>query len=219
MLSSTPMRSFLQGRMDFVQELRSSSLGFTQQDLGLILTAVITACAAYRWPGKGFDQKRFVETLIRFSSPSLHMNYISTGGLLESGSISESETPWRDLDARSRIFIGAEIDAALPDMANRYPQLTTRDLKQASYANLIYRWLRCGYAHTYWAFGNTTHVPPSLRPAQISYVGRLQPDGSWTRIASFHLDYLIQAAQEQVSSLPEKPPKEPKPDEWWIDMA
>jgi hypothetical protein len=92
-----------------------------------------------------------------------------------------------------------------------------RDLKKACYACRIYEWLRCGYAHIYWAAGNTTYVPPSDLPAQISYIGRRKPDGTYVRIGSFHLDYLIDVAQEQVSTLPKK--KLDEPDEWWIDQA
>ena len=211
------MRSFLQGRIDLVQQLRTSQIVVTPQDLHLILTAVISACAACRWPGEGFDRKRFVESLIQFSSPSLHLDFISIGALLELGLISESQTPWRDFGQRDRIFTGAEIDCALAEMSVRYPNLAVRDLKKASYANLIYRWLRCGYAHNYWAAGNTTHVPPSQQPAQISYIGRIQPDGKLIRIASFHFDYLLAVAQEQVSNLGDNPLQ--KPNNWWIERA
>jgi hypothetical protein len=82
---SSMMRGFLQGRIDLVKALRNSSLPVTQQDLELILTAVMSSCAACRWPGEGFDRRRFVESLIRFSSPELHLNFVSIGALLELG--------------------------------------------------------------------------------------------------------------------------------------
>ena len=64
------MHRFLQGRIDLVHQLRAlSTLEVAQQDLELILTAVMSACAACRWPGEGFDRKRFVESLVRFGSP------------------------------------------------------------------------------------------------------------------------------------------------------
>jgi hypothetical protein len=119
---SSMMRGFLQGRIDLVKALRNSSLPVTQQDLELILTAVISSCAACRWPGEGFDRKRFVESLIRFSSPELHLNFVSIGGLLELGVISDAQTPWGTFSQRIRIFTGDEIDGAIPDMAQRYPQ-------------------------------------------------------------------------------------------------
>lgn len=211
------MQSFLQGRIDLVKALRDSSLPVTQQDLELILSAVISACAACRWPCEGFDRKRFVESLIRFGSPELHLDYVSTGALLELGVVSDSETPWGVFGQEIRIFTGDEIDGTISDMAKKYPKVSTRDLKRASYANRIYEWLRCGYAHNYWAAGNTTHVAPSDRPAQISYIGRREPNGTRVRIASFHLDYLISVAEEQVATLPESKLK--KPDQWWIDQT
>ena len=60
------MRDFLQGRIDLVHALRTSSLPVAHQDLELILTSVISACAAWRWPGENFDRKRFVESLMAF---------------------------------------------------------------------------------------------------------------------------------------------------------
>jgi hypothetical protein len=211
------MRRFLQGRIDLVHHLRASTLAVTQQDLELILTAVMSACAACRWPGEGFDRKRFVESLVRFGSPDLHLDYVSTGALLEMGVISERQTPWGTFGQELRIFTGAEIDGSIAEMAKRYPHVSMLNLKRASYANRIYEWLRCGYAHVYWSAGNTTHVAPSDLPAQISYIGRREPDGTRSRIASFHLDYLIDVAQNQVTTLPKA--KLPVPDSWWIDQT
>jgi hypothetical protein len=211
------MQSFLQGRIDLVRALRESSLPVTHEDLELILTCVISACAACRWPGEGFDRKRFVESLIRFGSPELHLDYVSTGALLELGVISDSQTPWGEFRQEIRIFTGDEIDDAIPDMAQRYSKVSTRDLKRASYANRIYEWLRCGYAHNYLAAGNAMHLAAFDGSAQISYFGRREPDGTWVRIASFQLDYLISVAQEQVATLPKS--KLDKPDQWWIDQT
>jgi hypothetical protein len=209
------MQTYLQGRIDLVKALRASSLPFISEDLELILTAVMSACAACRWPGKGFDRNRFVESLIQFGSPELHLDYVSTGALLEIGVISDRQTPWSDPGKRLRIFRGEEIDGPISAMAKRYPTVTTLQFKQACYANRIYEWLRCGYAHTYLAAGNTTSVQPSDLPAQISYITERAEDGSLARVAKFHLDYLIDVAQGQVSTLPKA--KLLEPPKWWID--
>ena len=211
------MRSFLQGRLAFARALQASSFDVTHHDLMLILTSIISACAAHRWPGEGFDRKRFVESLIKFSPPHLCADYISIGALLELNLISEDQTEWRKPGQGDRVFTGEDVDCALLDMANRYPQLSTCELKKASYANKIYEWLRCGYAHTYWTAGNTTRVAPSQRPAQISYIGRIQSDDTTIRIAAFHLDYIFNLVQEQVSTLSDRPLQ--RPSKWWIDAA
>jgi len=121
------MQSFLQGRINLVKATRGSSLSVTREDLELILTAVMSACAACRWPGERIDQKRFVESLIQFGSPELHLD-VGTGALLELGVISESSVG--KFGQEIRIFTGDEIDSAIPDMAQRYPKVSTRDLKQ-----------------------------------------------------------------------------------------
>lgn len=211
------MRNFLRERINFVNALRESSLSVTQQDLELILTAIISACAACRWPGEGFDRKRFIETLIRFGSADLHLDYVSTGALLELGVVSDGQTPWGQMGQEARIFTGEEIDGAIPEMQMRYPGVSIRDFKRASYACRLYEWYRCGYAHNYWASGNTTYAAPSREPAQISYIGRVNPGGAHIRIASFHLDYLIAVAENQVSALPDR--KMNQPETWWIDQV
>lgn len=210
------MRKFLQGRIDLVHALRASNLPVAPQDLELILTSVISACASWRWPGEGFDRKRFVQSLIEFCPQSLHMDFVSTGALLELGKIEECDTDWGEPGEETRIFCGEEIDCSLSHMSNRYSHVPLVDLKKATYANLIYRWLRCGYAHRYLSTGNTTHVPPSRLPAQISYIGRIMPDGRIIRISCFHFDYLMEVAQAQVSSLADRPLE--KPQRWWLDQ-
>lgn len=210
------MRDFLQGRIDLVKALRASQLPVSQQDLGLILMSVISACAAYRWPGEGFDRKRFVESLIRFSPPRLRLDSISIGALLEKHLISEGDTPWGALGQMTDIFKGDEIDCSFHAASLRFPHLASKDLKDASYASLIYRWLRCGYAHNYWAAGNSTHVPAAQSSAQISYIGRLQANGNLVRIAAFHLDYLIEVTQQQVASLSDQALQKPRV--WWLEQ-
>ena len=91
------MQSFLQGRINLVKATRGSSLSVTREDLELILTAVMSACAACRWPGERIDQKRFVESLIQFGSPELHLD-VGTGALLE---LSSPIAPWANLVRKS----------------------------------------------------------------------------------------------------------------------
>jgi len=211
------LQGFLQGRIDLVKTLRESSIPVTYNDLVLILTAVMSACAACRWPGERFDQKRFVESLTRFGSPELNLDNVSTGALLEIGVISLSESPWGVHGKELHVFTGEQIDGPIPRMAERYKQVTVNQFKRASYANRIYEWLRCGYAHNYWNAGYTTHYQTSDFPAQISYSRCTEPDGKVIMEAHFHLDYLIDVTQQQVSTLLKGNIE--KPAEWWLDQT
>jgi hypothetical protein len=209
------MRSFLCDRIRLVRELLTDDApDVSYADLVLILTAVISACAAHRWSGKGIDRKRFVELLVRESPNEHHLSWICVPALLVGGDISEADTPWGKLGHSTRVFRDDEIDLSFSDARNDYPLLKTKQIKNCSYAALIYEWLRCGYAHEYCSHANITYVPPSDHHARISYVGRITQNGI-TRMVSFHLEYLLQVAEyhaENLSPAPVVPPPT-----WWID--
>jgi len=211
------LQTFLKGRIDLVKTLCESSFPVTYPDCVLILTAVMSACAACRWPGKRFDQKRFVQSLIQFGSPKLNLDYVSTGALLEMDLISLKESPWGARGNALNIFTGEQIDGPIQTMANRYTRVTVSEFKRASYANQIYNSLRCGYAHTYLPGGYTTDYQVSDFPAQISYMRCTEPDGKVIMESHFHFDYLIDVAQQQVSTLLKGNLN--KPAQWWLDQT
>ncbi len=208
------MRSFLQGRIRLVRRLLADP-EVAYADLGLILTAVLSACASSRWPGTGIDRSRFVELLVRASPLKLRAGFISVPALLSSGLITEAQTPWARPGEWTRVYRGDEIDCDLDSAARSYPAVSKKDLKRHSYACLIYEWLRCGYAHEYCASAWTTSVPPSRETTEVSYIGRLTSSGI-IRILSFHLEYLIELAAYHVSVLPDHPTS--RPTKWWLDI-
>jgi hypothetical protein len=107
------MRDFLQGRIDLVKALRDSSLPVTHHDFGLILTAVISACAACRWPGEGFESKAVCRIIDSIQlAPSFTLISLALGRFLSWGS-SPTQTPWGTPDQEIRIFTGDEIDRAI----------------------------------------------------------------------------------------------------------
>ena len=179
----------------------------------LILTAVISACAAARWPGRGSDRKRFVELLVRHSLPETHTTWVCVPALINSSLVAEADTPYGPGES-TRIFRDDEIDLDLPAAQVRYPNVSPTNLKRCTYATLIYECLRCGYAHEYCARENITHVPPSRYNARLSYIGRGTPDGL-KRMISIHLDYLIHLAHYHATNVAETP--DSVPGQWWID--
>lgn len=186
-------------------------------DLVLILTAVLSACSAFRWPGRRFDRDRFVELLIRFSRPDAHCDYVSLLSLMQAGLISEHDTPWGSVGKFTRILRDDEIDLGFSSAQARFPNIPTLKLKQHTYAALIYDWLRCPYAHEYCMGDITTHLPASKRPARISYIHGSSSHGTATHIASFHLDYLLSLATHHAKSVCDTP--DPKPQVWWLKIA
>jgi hypothetical protein len=120
-------------------------------------------------------------------------------------------------DDNTIIFRDEEIDLTIADAIAKFPNLTATELKQCSYAMLIYDRLRCGYAHEYCPRENITHVPASQRKARISYIARFMPHGKVIRYASFHLEYLIQIAEHHAHSVNDQ--ESPRPKTWWIDAV
>lgn len=210
------MKNFLRGRLELVEKLESEITEAAYADLVLIITAVISACAALRWPGIGIDKKRFVELLVKHSPEDFHTTWISVPALINGKFIEEKDTPYGLPGESTRIFCGQEIDVAFNVAKEKYPQVPVRDLRRHSYACLIYEWLRCGYSHEYCPNQNITKVQASYRQVRISYIGRSAPNGV-KRMVSFHLNYLKNLAQHHVSYLIEN--QSPKPNSWWIEKT
>ena len=186
-------------------------------DSALILCTVLSSCASICWPGRGFDGRRFVELLVKQSSPNLRASWISVPALLNKGLVSEEQTAYRGGNA-TRIFTDDEIDMSYHDAQRKFPNTSQEDLRKSCYASLIYEWLRCGYAHEYWHNQNITHVAPSRKDARLSYIGRSQiGKNNIRRMISFHLSYLVNLAGYHVQHLPESELK--KPSTWWIDKG
>lgn len=211
------MREFLLDRIKLVNELIVGGPRVEYADLVLILTAVLSACSARRWPGRGIDRNRFVELLISHSPSDAHCEYVCLSSLLIAKHISEADTPWGRSGEFMRIFRDDEVDLPYSEARIRYPHILPLELKQHTYASLIYSWLRCPYAHEYCMGGATSHVPAINQPARISYIGRRYADGKVVRIATFHLDYILSLATHHAESLVDSP--EPKPQEWWLQKA
>jgi len=210
------MKQFLQKRIRLVNTLINEVEGVSYADVVLILTAIISACASNKWPGKGIDRKRFIELLVNNSPPDFLMSWVSVPALINRDLLKESETLYGVPGQETRVFKDAEIDLSFNDARSKHANIPVKELRKHSYASLIYEWLRCGYSHEYYAHGNITQVPASCEKAKVSYIGRYQ-NGKTIRMVSFHLDYLINIAEYHVSSFSTS--NNPPPSQWWVDQG
>jgi len=207
------MERFLRGRVQLARALAVEIPGASYADVVLIITAVLSACASFRWPGRGIDRKRFVELLVLHSPEQFRTSWVSIPALINGAFISESETPYAGGNA-DRIFRDHETDLSFDEARTRYGDVPRSELRKHSYASLIYEWLRCGYAHRYCPHENITHVQPSTRNARVSYISR-SIGGQVKRMMTFHLDYLLELAEHHVSIVPSAASL--RPATWWID--
>lgn len=201
------MKEYLNNRLRLVEFLWEKAPMKSYGDAVLILTAVLSACATWRWPGKGKDRERFIRLLTEYSLPDHHADWVCIPALINEGILKESETPYHNNEIR--IFTDEEIDLSPSDAKVKYPSLMEGQLRKYNYASLIYEYLRCGYAHEYVPHETITHVPATRRVARISYIGRLGTDfDEITKMMCFHLDYLFNLAEHHVSVLPWEKPDE-----------
>ena len=214
------MQQFLKRRIELSRRLLANDPEVHYADLVLILTAVLSACAAVRWPStkkERIDTPRFVELLVTASPADARAGYISVPALVRAGLASEAQTPWSKLGKSTRIYTGEEIDCDLDSAVIAFPSVSKKVLKRYSYACLIYQWIRCGYSHEYCASEELTEVPPSHRRTQVSYIGGSAKCSETVRMAHFHLEYLIDLADHHVTTLPDHALARPK--EWWLNVA
>jgi hypothetical protein len=209
------MKRFLKGRLDLAKALATDDIpGASYADVVLIVTAVLSACASIRWPGRRMDRRRFVELLVSHSPEDFRTAWVSIPALVNEGLVLENDTPYAGGNS-TRIFRDEEIDLSLQDARTRYPSVPEGQLRKHCYATLIYEWLRCGYAHEYCPYEDITHVPPSRANARVSYIVR-STGKSPRRMISFHLPYLFDIAEHHVSILPDTATSSPSA--WWIDQ-
>jgi hypothetical protein len=209
------MKHFLKKRLELAKYLMSDVPGAIYEDVVLIITAVLSACASIRWPGRNIDRKRFIELLVRHSLAEFNTSWVSIPALINVGLIKEDNTPYKG-GYSARIFCDEEIDLCIDEVKNQYPMVTAtnKELREYCYASLTYKWLRCGYAHEYYHHENITPFPPSRSNARISYIGRSM-NGKQKRMISFHIEYLFELANYHVTILPCTESQRPKT--WWID--
>jgi len=213
------MQRFLQQRVDLAEYLLSEVRLSHYADVALILTAVLSACAAHRWPGTGINRKRFIELLALHSLERFHTTWVSVPALINDKLIQETETPYGRPGMSTMIFCDEEIDLSIQEAGNHYPNISVKHLRNHCYSSLIYVWLRCGYAHEYVANENITHVPASRRTARLSYIGRNigGQQERLRRMVSIHPEYLIELARYHVATMPDAPCQ--KPQTWWIEQS
>ncbi|MEK6703778.1 MAG: hypothetical protein AABZ53_16075 [Planctomycetota bacterium] len=213
------MDAYLQERLELVKALTGSEgLPVAYGDCVLITCAVIGACAAQRWPGTGIDSKRFVELLVRNSAEQFRSSWVSVPSLLSSGLIAETETPYGDPTNECRVFLDEDIDLSFGDARAKYPCVDIKKLRGHCYASLIYKSLRCPYAHEYRIAKDLSAMSATESAARVSYMGQVANIRSQgiRRRAHFHLPYLVELAQHQVALATSSP--EPPPQQWWCDM-
>ena len=216
-------------KKDIAYKLNSGECGGFYGDAVLILCSVLSALAAEVWPGDRKDRKRFVELLKQFAIPKLEATKISIPLLIASlsarGKGSEVTAIQKAFPKKSpgNVLIEDEVDKNEAEiLAVCGDGVSSKELRDCSYANLLYREVRCGYVHEYMPGKRGESRPLTQRPGvRVSYVGWIDgnhPDRDPEQHIHFALEWIgeivtcVATAVDQVNSLPF-----PDPPQWWVD--
>ncbi len=214
--------NFVQRRIEIADALQEGALGAGYNEATIILLAVLSGIAAIIWPGDHKDRKRFVELLVRFAPENLQTQNISTVMLVQTWSLSND--PRLNLAAQvimknylpsssSRIITGDDVDKSEDEILKECPNLTLKEVREFSYANLLYREVRCGLMHEYLLGSKALPFSMTERNAHISYVNVIDSNDT-TRHIYFHFTWI----RELVSRIACSAIFEMNdPSQWWIE--
>jgi hypothetical protein len=216
-------KDWTQEKQHIASRLASGECGGTYGEAVLILCSALSALAAEVWPGERIDRKRFVELLKEYAPPHLDTTQISIplliGYLRSLGKTLEMrqlEKVFLNCDD-SLVLTGDDVDKTENEILSVCNTISSIHIRECSYANLLYREVRSGYAHEYKPMERADSRPMTQRPeARISY-------GNWVddpdRHIHFHINWLAElsiATAEEIDKIAGTIPHG-IPTKWWID--
>lgn len=223
------MRRDIQRKINLAEALNGGACtNGTYAEGIIILCSIISAVAAELWPGRKIDRPRFIETIVRYSTPQLIATRISLfllyQSLLDSKKLEVAsqlkESFWQLSEHEScRIFIADEIDQDETDIRKAVPSIELSDIRSSSYASIVYEKLRCDLAHQYQLNKYATSRKMTSMKADISYTNVLEDSHTYHEICiSFDwVKSLTESIVDSTVSFLIAHHKNDFPDEWWID--
>ena len=208
-------------KREIALRLSNGECGGAYGEAVIILCAAISALSADVWPGRGIDRVRFVEALIRFTPAEFNVSRISIPLLISKlrqvGETQKSEKLKKEfLDMNlSLVVIGDEVDRDEAEVLRICSNLSLKEIREQSYANILYGEIRSGYAHEYRPGERADSSPMTSVDTSISYI-------NWAhkrdRNIHFHIKWLSQIASSiavAVDTQDEHLPYQ-NPAKWWV---
>jgi hypothetical protein len=215
-------RKWAQSKNEIALKLETGQCGGSYGEAVIILCAVLSTLAAEVWPGRGIDRVRFVELLSDFAPQRFNATRISipllVGYLRANDRGVESEairSVFLNYD-QSRILTGDDVDKSEAEILTICPALSSKELREHSYANLLYREIRSGYVHEYRPRQRAYPWAMTRREdATVSYINWIDnPD----RSIHFHLHWISEltlAVAQAVDAIADILPQR-TPQSWWV---
>ena len=146
--------SFTNMKRNIALRLASGERGGSYDDAVVILCAAIGALAADVRRGKTQDRKKYIEVLVAFAC-ALGTARISIPLLVASLRKQKQDSQADILEnaflnfGPTQVLTGDLVDKPEQEVVRLCPSLGLREIRRFSYANLLYKEIRCGYVHEY----------------------------------------------------------------------
>ncbi len=220
-MESTWWREFAERKIRTTACIAENCQG-TYGDVVLLLSAVISAMAAECWPGRSIDKKRYLQLLAQYAPATKMISTPRLCAFLSSQKKHDQEMRIRNqypnIPNDGRIVLGPEIDHNEDEILRiQGLDIDLSDLRECSYAAILYRDLRTSYTHEYKIGDHTDciRMTSSTEPC-VSYTNML---GKSTRQIHFPLRLIADITKQcaiSVDQLNGTLPRE-RPETWWID--
>lgn len=219
---------WIQNKIHISAEMINGRCGGTYDEAVLILCNIISGVSSDFWPGENIDRYRFVELLIKYCDNSCNVTLISIPILLqileEKNDFQNEEMLRTKLDFRkgwhSLVLDGFTFDKYENDIKSLCPDLSSRIIRESSYANLLYKQLRCGYSHLYKPNEKATEHPHTKRDLNVSYVNYANEERQCTiHKIHFHYKWLLSIVNSIMINIEHLWDNVPLsiPNKWWVE--
>jgi hypothetical protein len=206
--------------------LNAGEAGGTYAEAVLVVCAAMSALSAELWSGPRIDRVRFIEMLAR-DGPNPDNNTIVSVPLLiqhlERSSRNSAALQLRNVFGvpdTALVVTGPNVDTSEDHILALLPRLDLKEVRQFSYASLLYREVRSSYVHDYRPGKQADSWPMTMLADQrISYINRIADDMKMQRLVHFHFEGLAQLAIQMASSADKTAAMSPRPrpQVWWAD--
>lgn len=227
-MDTTNYSQFFEQRLELARWIVTDKGKDFEADAEIILCSAIGALASKLWPGTGIDRQRFTELLVNFSSSKVDLRIISTPVLAwqlrSHGDLSSA------IDVAKHFFPGHPKEVLEPTVVDQdesviitaFNHLDKKTIRQASYASIIYRDLRCGLIHEY-------DISEPITPVNLfeiynspSYLNMSYANGQNRRLLHIPFEFLVNVLSSITESLftywsIATKWEKPHPSNWWVD--
>lgn len=191
-----PARSFFKKRIQLADQLvrQYKYAGIASElDAQVILCALIGAVSNILWPTVERDRVKYIETLVKYSAANPSVTTISIPILINQFPDVEALKILDPSNHECEVLMANQIDRPEAEFAAKVPNLGSKQIRDASYANILYKQLRCGLLHSYEIQG-ILNPDGWLNPEELHYSFHESSLGEQKRLLYLPYKYIREIA-------------------------